>query len=71
MTDNFESYSSLPKPKYSDKHKRRMNKIFREAANCSKIPYPEVDNSFERSKSKLTILQSKATSRLIDKFKLG
>ncbi len=55
MLNKFENYDLLPEPKFSKKHKRRMNRIFREVANCSKIPYPEVDNSFERIRSKLAL----------------
>ncbi len=55
MLNKSENYDSLPEPKFSKKYKRRMNRIFREIANSSKIPYPEVDNSFERERSNLAM----------------
>ena len=36
----------------SDRHKKIMNRIFREYAKSKWIPYPEVDNLFERFMSK-------------------
>lgn len=37
----------------SKKHKRNMNAFFREDVGIWKAPHPEVDNSFERLRSKL------------------
>lgn len=34
-------------------HKINMNRIFREYGGCKWIPYPEVDNLFERIRSKV------------------
>ncbi len=58
MLKDFENLDLLPEPEYSDRHKRKMNRIFRETAHCSKIPYPEVDNFFERFKSKVIVTVS-------------
>lgn len=43
----------------SDRHKKRMNRIFREYAKSKWIPYPEVDNLFERFMSKCKSILSK------------
>ena len=37
----------------SVRFKRGMNRIFREIGGVSKIPHPEVDNRYERVKSKI------------------
>ena len=36
---------------FSDRFKRRMNRVFRERAVIKKIPHPEVDNLYERVRS--------------------
>lgn len=39
---------------FSDKHKIRMNRMFRERVGVKdRIPYPEVDTKFERCRSSL------------------
>lgn len=35
----------------SHRHKIRMNRLFRERVGGSFLPYPEVDNVFERTRS--------------------
>ena len=42
---------SLP----SRRHKIRMNRLFRERVGGSFLPFPEVDNLYERGRSKLLI----------------
>ena len=37
----------------SRRHKIRMNRIFREHGGMRWIPYPEVDNLFEKIRSKI------------------
>ena len=37
----------------SKRHKIRMNRLFRERAESSRIPFPEADNLYERVRSKL------------------
>ena len=39
----------------SERHKIRMNRIFRERAGGSFLPFPEADNLYERIRSKLII----------------
>jgi len=36
---------------FSTKHKKRINRIFREISGIDRIPYPEVDTAFERIRS--------------------
>ena len=43
----------------SKKHKRNMNAFFREVVGIWKAPHPEVDNSFERLRSKLFLKSKK------------
>lgn len=39
----------------SHRHKIRMNRIFRERVGGSFLPYPEVDNIFEKTRSWLVV----------------
>ncbi len=39
----------------SRRHKIRMNRFFREKVGSKKLPYPEVDNVFEKIRSKIVI----------------
>ena len=39
----------------SKQHKRRMNRLFRERVGGVFLPFPEVDNLYERVRSKLVI----------------
>ena len=41
--------------KFSKRFERRMNRMFREVVGTDRIPHPEVDNAFERLRSKLVI----------------
>ena len=38
---------------FSDRFKVRMNRMFREQAGITRVPYPEVDTWFERVRSAL------------------
>ncbi|MBQ8403559.1 MAG: hypothetical protein IJX55_03930 [Clostridia bacterium] len=42
---------STEKIEPSDRYKRGINRIFRERHGIKNIPYPEVDNAFERTRS--------------------
>lgn len=53
MEKDFEYYNSLPKPEYSVKHRRKINRLFREIVGSSNVSNPEVDNFYERTRSKL------------------
>lgn len=53
MEKDFEYYSSLLKPEYSVKNRRKINRLFREIVGSSNIPNPEVDNFYERTRSKI------------------
>lgn len=37
----------------SNRIKKKMNRLFREQAGIENIPHPEVDNPFERIRSKI------------------
>ena len=52
--DEFKSIST-ENITFSRRHKIRMNRIFRERFGSSNLPYPEVDNLFERIRSKIVI----------------
>lgn len=51
MDKDFEYYESLPKPELSVRARKRLNRLFREIVGSSKIPHPEVDNSYEQIRS--------------------
>ena len=48
-----EKYNNMKIPPYSKHHKIRMNRLFRERVGGSFLPFPEVDNLYERLRSKL------------------
>ncbi len=43
----------IPPP--SKRHKRRMNRLFRERVGGAFLPFPEVDNFYERARSRLAV----------------
>ena len=51
MDKDVDYYESLPPPEISIRGRKRMNRIFREVFGSSKIPHPEVDNIYERTRS--------------------
>ena len=55
--ENFdEEIDSFQEPvEVSRRHKIRMNRIFRELVKSKFIPYPEVDNFYERTRSWLIV----------------
>lgn len=48
-----QSDSKMPSP--SQRHKVRMNRLFREQVGGSFLPFPEADNFYEKIRSKLVI----------------
>ena len=42
-------------PPATKRHKIRMNRLFRERVGGSFLPFPEVDNFYERARSKIVI----------------
>ena len=42
-------------PPPSKRHKIRMNRLFRERAGSSFLPFPEVDCFYERARSKIIV----------------
>ena len=51
----FDSLDVSDCPPPSRRNKTRMNRIFRERVGGSFIPFPDVDNPFERLRSKLVV----------------
>ena len=56
---------NAPDYEFSDRFKRRMNRLFRERAGFKKAVHPEVDNCFERTRSHIV----RAELVAIDKVK--
>ena len=50
-----EETKDMKMPPYSRRHRTKMNRLFRERAGSSHLPFPEVDNVYERVRSKLVI----------------
>ncbi|MBE6811075.1 MAG: hypothetical protein E7521_08495 [Ruminococcaceae bacterium] len=38
---------------FSDRFKKKMNRLFREQVGSNQIPHPEVDNNYEKIRSKI------------------
>ena len=54
--DNIdEKIENIKIPRLSRRFKLKMNRLFREQVGGSFLPYPEVDNIFERTRSNLII----------------
>jgi hypothetical protein len=52
---NEEKINDIEIPPPSKRHKIRMNRLFRERVGGTFLPFPEVDNFYERVRSKLVI----------------
>lgn len=50
-----ETLDDMELPERSRYHKIEMNRLFRENVGGKFIPYPEVDNFFERLRSKIIV----------------
>ena len=50
-----EETKDMDLPPHSRRHKIRMNRLFRERVGSSNLPFPEVDNIYERIRSKIVI----------------
>ncbi len=48
-----EKIENIEMPKPSKRHKTRMNRLFRERVSGTFLPFPEVDNLYERLRSGL------------------
>ena len=53
---NEEEIKDIEIPPPSKRHKIRMNRLFRERVGGTFLPFPEVDNVYERLRSKLVII---------------
>ncbi len=49
--EDFDLDGNTESVEVSHRHKIRMNRIFRERVGGKFLPYPEVDNVFERTRS--------------------
>lgn len=52
---------------FSDRFKRKMNRVFREQAGAENIPHPEVDNAYERIHSRIVRFCLVTFNRIIQK----
>ena len=52
---NEEKIKDMEIPSLSKRHKIRMNRLFRERVGRAFLPFPEVDNLYEKVRSKLVI----------------
>ena len=50
-----EEINDIEVPPLSKRHKIRMNRLFRERVGGAFIPFPEVDNFYERARSNFVI----------------
>ena len=53
LLEEYEDYESLPPPELSVRARKNLNRLFRETVGSSNIPHPEVDNGYERTRSKI------------------
>lgn len=56
---------------FSDRFKRRMNRLFRERAGFKKAMHPEVDNWYERTRSRIVRGALVAADKTKKAFKRG
>ncbi len=75
LTDALLSYYDFPEIdmpqepiEFSHRHKLRMNRIFRESGCHQYLPYPEVDNLFERTRSYFIFMLKKIFSVIKKSF---
>ena len=54
-TENGKATEDMEFPSFSRRYKIRMNRFFRERVRSSYLPYPEVDNFFERMRSGIVV----------------
>ena len=63
--------ANAPDFEFSDRFKRRMNRLFRERAGFKKAVHPEVDNGFERTRSHIVRAELVAIDKLKRAVKRG
>lgn len=49
---------------FSDRFKKKMNRLFREQVGSNQIPHPEVDNNYEKIRSKIIRIYLLAIHRI-------
>lgn len=66
--DTFsETHTDSKKPSPSKRHKTKMNRLFREQVGGELLPFPEADNFYESTRSKLIIKLK--TSKLLTRLR--
>ena len=54
--EDYENGEDIEIPPYTRRHKIRMNRLFRERVGGAFIPFPEVDNHYEKIRSKIVVI---------------
>ena len=57
--EELEEVANTTEISFSHRHKIRMNRIFRDVAGSKTLPFPEVDNAYERLRSKIVVTFAK------------
>jgi len=56
---------------FSDRFKKRINRLFRERVGSKKAMFPEVDNGYERTRSHIVRAELVAADKVKKAFKRG
>lgn len=67
----IEKILSEPEVEFSDRFKKRMNRLFREKVGTKRAMYPEVDNCFERTRSHIVRAKLVAVGKVKRVMKIG
>lgn len=65
------SVESEPGIEFSDKFKKRINRLFREEVGSKRAMYPEVDNAYERMRSRVIRAKLVTENKLQKSLKRG
>ena len=61
-----EEIENMERPPATRRHKKRMNRLFRERLGSTFLPFPEADNAYERARGKIII--KLRINKLIDRW---
>ena len=61
-----EEIENVEIPPPTERHKKRMNRLFRERLDSTFLPFPEADNAYERARAKIII--KLRINKLIDRL---
>ncbi len=64
LKEKYETYKEHENVNFSDRFKRKINRIFREHVGIKNIPHPEVDNFYEKSRGRIV----RFWLRIVNKF---